>query len=202
MGYTTDFNGSFKLNRPATVAEKNYINTFSRIRHMRRDVNILMDLYKGSHGLLGTSAETHTPEQIYGVEGAYFAKDDNNYGQDRDNSILDYNQPPNQLGFDNTVSFDERWKENQKRVNEGSCVPALWCQWVLNDEGTEVEWDGGEKFYEYIAWIKYLITHFFQPWGIVLNGEVEWSGEERGDIGKIVITNNEVKVLEGSISYK
>ncbi len=79
--------------------------------------------------------------------------------------------------------------------------PGLWCQWVPNADGTAIEWDGGEKFYSYVKWIEYLIKHFLAPWGYVLNGAVEWSGEDAGDIGKIVIKDNKVKVLEGRIVY-
>jgi len=50
MGYTTDFNGSFSMSRPATEKEKNYINGMSNSRRMKRDVNLLMKKYKGKFG--------------------------------------------------------------------------------------------------------------------------------------------------------
>lgn len=34
--------------------------------------------------------------------------------------------------------------------------------------------------------------HFFKPWGIVLNGTVDWQGEESGDAGSIKIENGEI----------
>jgi hypothetical protein len=74
--------------------------------------------------------------------------------------------------------------------------PGLWCQWVPNEAGTAIKWDDDEKFYEYTAWIKYLITHFLEPWGYRLNGKVKWKGEERGDRGYILIWNNHVYVNE------
>lgn len=70
--------------------------------------------------------------------------------------------------------------------------PGLWCQWVPNKKGTAIEWDGGEKFYYYVGWLEYIVKHFLGPWGYVLNGEVKWKGEERGDRGTIVVVNNVV----------
>ena len=38
--------------------------------------------------------------------------------------------------------------------------PSLWCQWTCNDDGTAIEWDGGEKFYAAAEWMAYLRTYF------------------------------------------
>jgi hypothetical protein len=46
-----------------------------------------------------------------------------------------------------------------------------------------------------------MIKHFFKPWGITLDGEIEWQGEDRSDMGKIVVEDNDVTVLEGKITY-
>jgi hypothetical protein len=40
-----------------------------------------------------------------------------------------------------------------------------------------------------------LINHFFSKWGVILNGKVQYQGEENGDVGIIVVKNNEVSVL-------
>jgi hypothetical protein len=69
--------------------------------------------------------------------------------------------------------------------------PGIWCQWIINDEG-ELVWDGGEKFYNYVEWLKYLIENYFQPWGVLLNGEIEWQGESMEDRGMIVVVDNVV----------
>jgi hypothetical protein len=74
--------------------------------------------------------------------------------------------------------------------------PGYYCQWVPNDNGTALEWDGGEKFYDYEEWIVYLIKNFLVKWGYVLNGQVMWQGEEVGDVGVITIINNTVHVKE------
>jgi hypothetical protein len=202
MGYHTDFDGSLTISRPLTEKERDYINLISSTRRMRRDVKKLMELYKGEHG--NPFATDTTPEAIYGRDGEYFAMDDGQLGQSRDESIIDYNTPPGQLGYGDGIltDFNDRWNEMKRRIADGECQPGLWCQWVISDDGTELEWDGGEKFYEYVAWLKYYINHFFSKWGVMLNGEITWEGEESGDLGKIVVTDNVVKVLTGTITYE
>lgn len=197
MGYTTDFSGSFKLNRPATATEIAYINAFANTRRMGRNVAQLMAILKGEKGLPyvfnttieqnkhikaleksglnvsvtpKTNKDTRTAEEIYGVEGE-FVIDDEATG------VLDYNTPP--------------------KTQAG-----LWNHWVLSKDGKTLHHDGGEKTYYYTEWLTYMIENFFKKWGIILNGEVTWTGEDRDDIGKIVVTDNKVEILEGEVSYK
>jgi len=194
MGYTTNFNGELKLSRPATEKEMSYINRFTRSRRMKRDPKKLMELYDGKHG--HPTPKDKTPEGIYGPNGEFFAHDS---GQSRDASIIEYNHPPGQVGYDDK-SFDDSYAENRRRTEEGLCQPGLWCQWELSDDET-LEWDEGEKFYYYTEWIKYLIHHFFEPWGIKLNGEIEWDGEDSDDRGKIIVKDNVVKELVAKITF-
>lgn len=114
-----------------------------------------------------------------GDEGGYFVGAGGMCGQESHGTpdIDDYNEPP-----------------------KGQ--PGLWCQWEPNEDGTAIFWDGGEKFYYYVEWITYLIDHFLAPWGYVLNGTVEWSGEEQGDVGKIIVVDNEVTEKVGRITYE
>lgn len=93
-------------------------------------------------------------------------------GGHEDASILDYNRPP-------------------------AGQPGLWCQWVINEETGCLEWDGGEKFYAYEEWLNYLIDNFFEPLGYVLNGDIEWQGEESDDLGTIHVVDNIVEMDYG-----
>lgn len=161
MGYTTDFEGDFSITPALNKEQMDYINTFSATRRMKRDVQKLQETHKGEHGLNGD----------YGVEGEYFAFDDGDSGQKREESILEYNYPPDSQ-------------------------PGLWCQWIVSEDGTTLEWDGGEKFYEYVAWLEYLIEHFFNKWDVKLNGTVKWRGEDFEDMGIIVIADNKVTAKE------
>jgi hypothetical protein len=112
-----------------------------------------------------------------GVQGAYFVGGVGYCGQNEDISVKDHNSPP-------------------------TGQPSLWCQWVPRDDGKAIVWDGGEKFYEYVDWIEYLIDNFLAKWGYKLNGEVEWCGEDANDRGKIVVKDNKVTTLVGRIVYE
>lgn len=74
--------------------------------------------------------------------------------------------------------------------------PGGYCQWVPSPDRAGIEWDGNEKFYDYSAWLSYLIERFFAPWGLVLTGEVQWQGEEVGDIGILSVKDNVVSTRD------
>lgn len=116
-------------------------------------------------------------------EGPYYVDRDGNYGQDLDNpNVIDSNQP-----------------------HDGQ--PGLWCQWVSNDEGTVIEWDEGEKFYNSAEWMAYIIEHFLGqhplakkelPFlqGHVLNGIIDAAGESYDDRWQLIVNNNKVYTQE------
>jgi hypothetical protein len=106
-----------------------------------------------------------------GEEGEFFVGGGGSHGQGKDASILNYNSP-------------------------AKSQPGLWCQWVPTEDGNWIEWDGGEKFYNYVEWIKYLNEKFLKPWGIVLDGKVSWSGEESSDVGVIVAKGGKIRYKE------
>jgi len=148
MGYTTEFTGSFKFNKPLEARIREYLVKFNETRRMAR-----------------------TLSPAYGVEGEFFVDAHGDYGQDRSSDIIDYNRPP-------------------------STQPGLWCQWRPNEDGTELEWDGGEKFYHYVEWLEYLIAHFIEKNGYKLSGTVQWQGEDSDDRGEIVVTDNKVSTFK------
>lgn len=164
MGYTTDFYGSLEFNKPVAPWLAEYINKFNQTRRMKRDPEKIKALFP-DYGKLCFNGEL-------GKEGEYFIGGLGFFGQDRDESVVDYNEPP-------------------------KTQPGLWCQWVINEERNCLEWDGGEKFYEYEAWLEYLIDNFFEPLDYVLNGDIEWQGEEYDDIGVIHVTDNIISVEYG-----
>jgi hypothetical protein len=197
MGYTTEFVGRLTLTPPASEEQRDYINLLARTRRMKRDVSKLMDKYEGEHG--NPFAEDNTPESIYGKDGEYFARNDGQYGQLEDGTIIDYNNPPGQLGHeDYRIMGHNMWNENQRRINNGECQPGLWLQWNISDDCEHLQWNGGEKFSwlppwrtnEYEAWLQYLINHFFDKWGINLNGRMRFEGEDPDDRGVIQVRNN------------
>lgn len=204
MGYTTDFSGELTLSKPLTVSQFKYLEKFSKTRRMKRDVNKLMELYKGKGGYPGRTVKKNTPEEIYGKDGEYFVGASGFAGQDSDASVIDYNTPPGQIGYkEENLEWNDRYTENQRRSEAGECQPGLWCQWVVEGDDEQVlVWDGGEKFYSYVEWLKYLINHFFEPWGVKLNGQIDWYGEDRSDMGRITVKDNVVKVSEAVVTYE
>lgn len=114
-----------------------------------------------------------------GASGQYYVGDiiDDSFSDSLDDpSIEDYNKPPKDQ-------------------------PSLWCQWIPTDDGQYIEWDQNEKFYCYKGWIQYIIDHFLKPWGIKLDGDVEYEGEDRCDRGMISIKDNNVAIKTASVSY-
>ena len=167
MGYTTEFQGSFALDKPLTKPHQDYLCEFSDTRRVTRDAS--------------KTANRKDPMRIaaglrVGQQGAYFVGESGFSGQDHAKDIVDYNNPP-------------------------AGQPGLWCQWIPSDDGCRIKWDGNEKFYAYTEWIVYLIDNFLEPWGYTLNGEVQWEGEDHGDLGKIFIENNIVSAKEGRVTY-
>nr|QBK88706.1 MAG: hypothetical protein LCMiAC01_03840 [Mimivirus LCMiAC01] len=113
---------------------------------------------------------TKKEADVYGIEGEFYINGGGSCGQNKDASILEYNCPP--------------------KTQAG-----LWCHWCYNKKNHCIEWDGGEKFYNYFDWIKYLVNKIFKPRGYILNGTVEWKGEDSDtDKGTITIKNNKVSI--------
>ncbi|MFC1707771.1 hypothetical protein ACFL59_13315 [Planctomycetota bacterium] len=106
-----------------------------------------------------------------GVEAEFFVAGKGFAGQDPDPSVVDPNSPPR-------------------------TQPGLWCQWVPNPEGTALVWDGIEKFYDYVEWLKYLIASMLKPWGYTIDGHVLWHGERWNDTGVIHVIRNDVTAKE------
>ncbi len=152
MGYTTEFEGSFLLDKPLKPEHAEYLKAFARTRRMYRDV-------VKAAGLSDPIREA--AELPIGCNAEYFVGD-------TETSVLEHNLPP-------------------------PSQPGLWCQWVPDDAGAAIEWDGGEKFYDYVEWLEYIVAHFLIPWGHTMNGSVRWDGEETGDTGTITATDNVIK---------
>lgn len=74
----------------------------------------------------------NTTRRMNRTNGPLFVEGTGPYGQGHDPDVLDHNSPhPDQ--------------------------PGLWCQWEVTDDGTEIQWDGGEKFYYAPEWMEYLV---------------------------------------------
>lgn len=149
MGYTTYFDGKLKFNKQLSLDDYTFLKKLAATRRMARNI-----------------------DPKYGVEGEFYVDGGGDFGQDRDDTIIDYNAPP-------------------------KTQPSLWLQWAPTEDGWYLEWDGSEKFYSYVKWLEYLIESVLKPRGYVLNGAITWQGEESDDIGVITVTDNIVKASEG-----
>lgn len=163
MGYTTDFEGEFTIEPPLSVEQVTYLKQFSDTRRMRRDparAAKIADPVREAVGLpLGDEAE-------FFVAGAGFM------GQDRDDSIIDYNQEPRKQ-------------------------PGLWCQWEPSEDGSKLRWNGAEKFYSYTEWLEYINENFLKVWGRKITGAVSWQGEDSSDFGLLTVGEVGVHALPG-----
>ena len=185
MGYTTEFGGKFNVTPSMDDELVTYLNSFARKRRMKRDNEKIKEMdpdwanhcYKGNLGMEGEYyiIPDSVPKSWLDDESVHFwIKEDERtgevierLGQIHDKSIVEYNYPTD-------------------------TQPGLWCQWIFDKDG--IEWDGGEKFYSYVEWLKYLIENFLKPNGYTVNGNVYFRGEDFDDVGEITVENNEVKV--------
>jgi len=197
MGYTTDFYGGFEVTPTLNEPHRLYLKAFNETRRMKRDPEIAATLPDPLREAVGLPI---------GPDGAYFVGGIGYMGQDHDTSVVDYNQPPGitPMEHGSLETFHEQYETylgmRQQAILDGA-QPGLWCQWVPTEDGTGIVWDGGEKFYDYVEWLRYLIHRFLAPWGYKLSGEVEWEGEDHDDFGKIVVNKNQVEVFVGHREY-
>jgi hypothetical protein len=133
--------------------------------------------------------------------GPYFADGSGFCGQSPEADIRDYNSPP-------------------------PGQPNLWCGWVPTDDGSAIEWDGSEKFYDSEDWMAYLIDTFLKPGATVAselatpvpgrhypeefahftfdhtaNGTIDAMGEDTEDRWRLVVTANVVTTQHARIVW-
>ena len=130
--------------------------------------------------------------RMHRERGPYFVDGSGFMGQGDDEDIRDHNrQPPEQ--------------------------PSLWLHWQPTEDGSAIEWDGTEKFYDSEEWMAYLIETFLKPGATVqaelanpvpgrdypeafrhftfdheVNGTIDAQGEDAEDRWRLVVTANEV----------
>jgi hypothetical protein len=97
------------------------------------------------------------------------------------------------------VLFLKHFAGQDHRKSGYKNVPGYFCQWEPDAEGTVLEWDGGEKFYDAVEWMRYLIREFiaggrheYFTTPRTVNGTILAQGEEVGDVWRIVVIDNVV----------
>jgi len=107
---------------------------------------------------------------------------------------LEFNKP---LTNDMVQTYEKFANQRHEDGYQPNGKPSIWLQWEITKQDGKyyLEWDGGEKFYEYVKWLEYVIKYIFKGWGLKLTGEIEWRGEEWGDTGTIVVEDNNITVM-------
>jgi hypothetical protein len=103
--------------------------------------------------------------------------------------------------FKGSFNIDKPLKPEHRQIiehlnnkkHESNLMPSTYCQWVIDNEGKAVFWDGKEKFYAYEKWIAFIVS-ILEPLGYKINGKVFWIGEDKRDVGTIFIKNNSIKI--------
>lgn len=100
------------------------------------------------------------------------------------------------LEIDIFLRMNNELRDGEIKYKDDDLEVSGYCQWVPNKSADAIVWDGEEKFYDYIDWLKYLIKVELAPKGYVVNGSVVWSGEEVDDVGTITVKDNFIEVHE------
>lgn len=167
MGYTTTFSGSFEIDRPVDDETYKLLHGLASTRRMQRDIRKLgRRVYVGKVKKV-TKEIAEQWKKEFGEQGEFWVGDSADSGQTHTDDVIDYNKPPDSQ-------------------------PGLWCSWSIQGDRQTIEWDGSEKFYKYVEWIKYFIEKILAPRGYKLNGSVTWQGEDDEDAGQIEIVDNVV----------
>ena len=151
-----------------------YTTDFTGEFQINKPVN--QKIYDILHGLSTTRRMKRKVAKEYGVDGEFYFQGKGDLGQDHEKNIIDYNTPP-------------------------KTQPGLWCNWLIDKDRQTITWDGGEKFYSYIEWIKYIVNAILAPQGYLVNGEVGWEGEYNEDMGTIEIVDNVVTIKTAVTFY-
>ena len=93
---------------------------------------------------------------------------------------------------------NERHDSEYEYGNKNREYPSIWCGFEVN--GDVFEWDTNEKTYMGQEWIRFFVNKVIE-WNkekeIIVEGEMEWRGQDMGDNGKV-----KVKYNSGSKMYQ
>jgi hypothetical protein len=78
-------------------------------------------------------------------------------------------------------------------------LPGYASLLTVSEERDAILPEEGESRHGLRLWLKLLIEHFLDPRGYVLNGEVEWDGEDIEDRGRLFIKDNQLEDVEDVI---
>jgi hypothetical protein len=105
LGYTTEFTGRFKLNKPLDDETYNYLVKFNETRRMARKL-----------------------DPKYGVEGEFYVEGTGEFGQGHEENVIDHNRPPS-----TQPSLWCGWRPSEDRKGiewDGNEKFYGYCEWL------------------------------------------------------------------------
>lgn len=87
-----------------------------------------------------------------------------------------------------------QWAEDPESIDR--VHPGNYLQWVPSESLDAIVFDGNEKFYNYAEWMRFVLL-FLSEANIEANGTIAWQGESTGDVGTLVVVNNDLTVNKG-----
>lgn len=75
-------------------------------------------------------------------------------------------------------------------------LPDSYCPWFVTEDGaTLMSWEDEScgRGYAFEGWLAALCA-LLRDWGHKVNGEARWEGEDRDDVGKLIVKDNELSV--------
>jgi hypothetical protein len=172
MGYSTSFEGSFRINRPLEYHHRKYLTMLSSTMRVVRDPKVLLAMRQKGEGNQQCFELLEKMGMGFGKGGEFYCG-------------TGYGGLPE--GDESAVVTDLLITFNQ---------PSSWLQWAPNAAGTEISWDGRDKFENYVEWLQYIVSHFLAPWGYTIRGEVKWTSSKDGTSGVIKVHYNDIKVIK------
>ena len=202
MRYKMATKGSLDLEPKLTAMQTEYLNRFHEMTHFTLDPRRLRGVPDPAREAVGLPI---------GRRGAYFVGD---IPRDPDHDVIFAHTPPGQevLEYRHGFQTAQGWVECQNdspHPGDHGCTtytetvwnsdpeveqPSSLCRWTPSDDGTRLEWDGEDAVVFQVEWLMYLIKHFLTPWGVTVNGELTWCGENPDDTGKIIVVDSQVSV--------
>ncbi len=123
------------------------------------------DVAKLQEAFGGAHGHPAFPTHPYGSEGSFFTET----LPDNHPAIVDYNEAPLRQ-------------------------PGLRCLWQPVTATTIGCPEGWQQFAHFVEWLEYLVEYVFRPFGIQVNGAVQWTGEDPTDCGVLSVRNNQIHI--------
>lgn len=170
MGYSTVYVGDIKIEGVVPIKVFDYINEFSKIRHMKRNNKIIKEL-DINYGI-------KIFDYKLGTDGEYYVNYSDPLMDDLEfkDSIIDYNAPPS-----TQPGLWCKWILKGEKKIDGY-------------ENVKIQWNRAEKFYDGYEWLKYIINNFLGKKGLRCEGVLS-SINDFNEVEYIFVVNNKIKLF-------